>query len=317
MPTWGTIGLVILPGLLVFGSSWVINARGSVPIPGLALCVLLVAASLLRTHQLPLWSYPTLGVCLGLLLRPFWPFGLILTPLAILAMVRWFQRQELHLPRSAWLTICLMLTIGLVQPVILSIFPNRQLYFNVWGLAGDGALLAVVALGLLLARRSGIMANLFVLACGFVLCEEVLDLTYGLWKTPWGIVMMALLALWLLIVSPLWMLRARTTRGRAAGALFPAAIALACMVTLNALVRTQPYVLDNVLNLTALVPATAPPWIGVGVLASEELWPILIAGGMTAAQLFLGMALSTVLYSRLSYDKGSASPVATGWAPAP
>lgn len=297
-PTWTAIGLAILPGLLVFGSSWVVTTRESVPILGLALCAGLCLLGLKRTHHLPLWSYPTLGIALGLLIYPLWLLGILLAPLAILAIARTFQRQTVDVPRPAWVLIFLMFAIGLARPAILSAFPDHPLHANLWDLAGNGALLSVVALGLLLARRGGIRASLLVLAAGFVLCEEVLDFTYGLWKTPWGIVMMAMLASSLLIVSPLWMLRARTTRWRMVGALLPAAIALSCIVTINALVRTQPSVLDNVLNLAAIVPATAPPWIGVGVQGVGELWPILIGGGLTAAQLFLGMMLSTMLYSR-------------------
>ena len=307
VPTWKTIGLAVLPGLFVFGSSWVITAREPVPILGLALCAAICLIGLNRTHQLPLWSYPTLGISLGLLMRPLWLLGPLLVPLAILAIVRWFQRQQVAVPRLAWVLIVLIFVIGLARPAILSAFPNHDLYVNLWDLAADGALLSVVALGLLLTRRSGIMASLFVLACGFVLSEEILDFTYGLWKTPWGIVMMAILASSLLIVSPLWMVRARTTRWRIVGALLPAAIALICVVTINAIVRTQPSILDNILNLTVLVPATAPPWIGVGVQRAGELWPILIGGGLTATQLFLGLTLSTILYSRFHGNGAPAS----------
>ena len=297
-PTWTAIGLAILPGLFAFGSSWIITARESVPLLGLALCAALCLVGLMRIHRLPLWSYPTLGIALGLLIYPFWLLGILLAPLAIRAIVRTFQRQAVNVPRSAWVLIFLMFAIGLARPAMLSASPNHSLSVSLWDLAGSGALLSVVALGLLLARRGGIMASLFVLAAGFVLCEEVLDFTYGLWKTPWGIVMMAMLASSLLIVSPIWMLRARTTRWRMVGALLPAAFALRCILTINALVRTQPSILDNALNLAAIVPATAPPWIGVGVQGAGELWPILIGGGLTAAQLFLGMVLATILYSR-------------------
>jgi MFS family permease len=308
-PTWTAIGLVILPGLFVFGSSWVVSAREPVPILGLALCGAVCLVGLIRTHHLPLWSYPTLGISLGLLMRSFWLLGPLLAPLAILAIVRWFQRQRVEVPRLAWALVFLMFVIGLARPVILSVFPNHDLYVNPWDLTVDGALLSVVALGLLLARRSGIMASLFVLACGFVLSEEVLDFTYGLWKTPWGIVMMAILASSLLIVAPLWMVRARTTRWRIVGILLPAAVALSCIVTINAVVRTQPSILDNILNLTAFVSATSPPWIGVGVLGAGELWPILIGGGLTATQLFLSLMLSTILYSQFRGKDALASKV--------
>ena len=298
-PTWTVIGLVMLPGLMAFGSSWVVSAREAVPILGLVLCATLVAASFLRSCRLPVWSYTTLGVALGVLVRPFWPLGLLFAPLAVLTIVYWFRRQNLAPPRSAWILICLMAVIDLLRPAILAAFPNHHLHFNLWDLAGAGAMLSLVALGLPLARRGGIMASLFVLGACFVLYEEALDFTYGLWKTPWGIVMMSILALALLIVAPVWMLRARTSRWRLVGELLPAAIALLCIVTINTLVRTQPSTLDNILNLSSLVPATAPPWIGVGTRGVGEFWPMLLGDGMTASQLFLGLVLSAVLYSQV------------------
>lgn len=302
-PTWTTVGLMVLPGLLVFGSSWVVSARDTVPLWGLAICVTLGTAGLIRTRHIPFWSYTTLGIALSLLLQPAWILGVFLIPIAILAIVLWLRRQKVNLPKITWGLIALMVIIGLARPAVLSVFPRHHFSLNWWDLGGDGALLLVVAIGLLLARRGGIMASLLVIAAGFVLFEQVLDFTYGLWKTPWGTVMLAMLASWLLIIAPFWVTRSRTARGRMVGVLLPTAVALSFVVTINAIVRTQPAVLDELLNIAAWVPASAPPWIGVGTREAAELWPLLVGGGMTAAQLFLGVALSVVLYGRFGSEK--------------
>lgn len=302
-PTWTTVGLMVLPGLLVFGSSWVVSARDTVPFWGLAICVALGTAGLLRTRHVPLWSYPTLGIALSLLLRPAWILGVFLIPIAILAIVLWFRRQKANVPQIAWGMIALMVIIGLTRPAVLSVFPRYHFSLNWWDLGGDGALLLVVAIGLLLVRRGGMMASLFVVAAGFILFEQVLDFTYGLWKSPWGTVMLAVLAWLLLIVAPFWAARSRRARGRMMGVLLPTAAALGFVVTINAIVRTQPAVLDGVFNIAAWVPASTPPWLGVGTREAAELWPLLVGGGMTAAQLFLGVVLSVVLYGRFGSEK--------------
>lgn len=294
--SWGKIGLAILPGLFAFAASWDVNARGLIPITGLGLCVLLVVAGLIRERKFPVWGFTTLGVLFGLLLGWLWlPLGLLglLAPIIILP---WYKRSGVHVSGLAWVLVGLMIAIGVSSPAVLSIFPGYFFNWNLWDLAGDIVMLLVVAVGLLLAKRSGLVAGLFVVAAGFILWEEVLDLTYGLWKTPWGMVMIAILALLLLVVSPIWVLRSHSTRGQVLGLLLPALIALASVVTINAIVRTAPFILDRIVNVSPMVPATPKPWIGVGVRGRENLVPILIKWGMTAAQMFMGLMLAVVLY---------------------
>lgn len=294
--SWGKVGLAILPGLLAFATSWVVSARGLIPTTGLVLCVVLSIGGLVRERRFPFWSFTTLGVLFSLLVRPLWLLLGLLGLLAAIVALLWYRQRGVHIPGLLWVLLCLMIVVGLARPAVLSIFPDRDFYWNLWDLAGDGAMLLVVALGLPLAKRSGLLAGLFVVAAGFILWEGILDLTYGLWKTPWGIVMVAILALLLLVVSPAWVLRSRSTRGQAWGLLLPTFIALAIVVTINAIVRTDPAILDGIVNVSSMVPATPKPWIGVGVRGKENLVPLLIGKGMTAAQLFMGMVLAVGLY---------------------
>lgn len=294
--SWVKVGLAILPGLFAFATSWVLSARDLIPITGLGLCVLLSIAGFIRERRFPVWGFTTLGVLLSLLVGRLWLLLGLLGPLAAIVVLLWHQKGGVKVPGLAWVLLCLMMVIGVSRPAVLSNFPNRDFYWNWWDLAGDGAMLLVVAVGLLLAKRSGLLAGLFVVAAGFVLWEGILDLTYGLWKTPWGIVMVAILALLLLVISPIWVLRSRSTRGQVLGLLLPAFIALASVVTINAIVRTDPAILDGIVNVSSMVPPTSKPWIGVGVRGKENLVPLLTGGGMTAAQLFMGLVLAVVLY---------------------
>lgn len=157
-------------------------------------------------------------------------------------------------------------------------------------------MLLLIAVGLLLARREGLTTGLFIAAAGFIQWEQILDFTYCLWKTPWGIVMAAITALSLLIVSPTWVLRSRSTRGQVWGLLLPAFVALASVGVIDAVVRTNPAILDRIVNVSAIVPATPGPWCGVGVRGQENLVPLLLKNGLVAAQLFIGMVLTVVLY---------------------
>jgi MFS family permease len=308
-PAWIIVGLALTPGLVVFCNSWSLSARHLVPTVGLGLCILLGAGGLMLERRVPPWSYPALGLLFGMLIRPVWMLGIVLLPMAPLAFRMWFRKRRADFPRSAWILVYLMVLIGLASPAVLSAFPNRYFHVNLWDLSGSGAMLLVIAVGLLIARNSGVLASLFVAAAGFVLFEQVLDFTYGLWKTPWGMVMVALAAFLLLMVSPVWMLCAGSRRQRTAAALLPPLGALAFIVVISAIVRTQPAVLDKVLDLSALTAASSQDWrigVSVGSQRPEELWPILIGGALTAAHLFLGMVLTVILYRRFDSSNTAA-----------
>ncbi len=298
--SWGKVVLAILPGLFALATSWVVSASALIPITGLGLCVLLSVAGFVQERQLAVWSFPALGILILIGVAGF--FALSLGPLLLLPVLAAifalliYQRRGVNLPGLVWLLLCLMIVIGVARPAVLSLFPGRDFYWSWLDLAGDGAMLLVVAVGLPLAKRRGLLAGLLVLGAGFYLWEGILDLTYGLWNTPWGTVMVVILALSLLVISPIWVLRSRSTRGQVWGLLLPAFIALVSVVIINAVVRTDPAILDGIVNVNSIVPATPKPWIGVGVRGRENLVPLSIGGGMTAAQLFMGLVLAVVLY---------------------
>jgi hypothetical protein len=110
-----------------------------------------------------------------------------------------------------------------------------------------GVILLPVAIGLLLARRAGLLAGLIVAAAEFVLVEEILDPGYalGMWTSDSTIVTLVSVipAVFFLVVSPIWVLRSRSTRGRVAGLLVPVFVALLSVEVISGSVR--PYALDD------------------------------------------------------------------------
>lgn len=290
VPTpWGKVGLAVLPGLFALGASWMTETKDMIPTVGLGLCVLLSIFGLVRERRVPLWTLPTLGVLFSLLIRPIWLLlGLVGLLAAIVGLIWLARRKRLSdFPQMVWVLPCVMMLLGITV----------ALRFGPWFLSGDGAMLFVVATGLLLARHRGLPAGLFVATTGFILWEEIFDLTYGLWKTPWGIVMVAILALCTLVASPIWVLRARSARGQIWGLLFPAAIALTGVAVINAVVRADPTILEHIVNFRVIFPGD--PFIyGIsgGGHGRENLLLLLFRDCLAAAQLFAGMVLTVVLY---------------------
>jgi hypothetical protein len=290
VPTsWGKVGLAILPGLFALGVSWMADAKGMIPTVGLGLCVLLSVLGIIHERRVPLWTLPTLGVLFSLLIRPVWLLlGLVGLLAAIVGLIWLARRKRLSdFPQMVWVLPCVMALLGMIV----------ALRFGPWFLSGDGAMLCVVATGLLLARHRGLSAGLFVAAAGFILWEEILDPTYGLWKTPWGIIMVAILALCTLVVSPILVLRARSARGQTWGLLLPTAVALTSVAVINAVIRTDPTILEHIVNFRAMFPGD--PFIyGIsgGGHGRENLPLLLFRDCLAAAQLFTGMVLTVVLY---------------------
>jgi hypothetical protein len=266
-----------------------VQVEDLMPAVGLVLCVLLSVLDIIRERQVPVWTFTTWGVLFGLLIRSVGlPLGFVGLPAAIIALI-WLVRREhkIDLPPLVLILPCVMVLLGmLVVP-----------HFGPWVLFGDGIMLSVIAIGLLLAGRAGLSAGLFVAAAGFILWKEIFDLTYGLWKTPWGIIMVAILALFILIVSPTWVLRARSSRGQTWGLLLPSAIALTVVAVINAVVRTDPTILEHIVNFRAMFPGDRFIYgISGGSHGRENLALLLFRDCLTAAQLTIGMALTVVLY---------------------
>ncbi len=314
-PKWLILGIAVLPGWLTMRHSWHIQGQWLIPDNVILICAIICGAGFAGRPRFPIWMLPALGILFSLLIVPEWLppafsivgafafFGSwIFGHIALIAVLIWFHRQGHAAPKLAWGLIALIYLIGLAMPPILNVlFSNKAgwqglFIIQTYKLTLIGPLLLVVALGLPLARRHGVAASLFVSGTAFVLWEFIIDFTYGLWHLPWGIVMVAIFALALLIVTPAWVLLARTTRGKTLGILLPPMVALISMSITDALIRTNPVLLDSFVYIYNIVPTVPKPWIGVGSRPPELLWPMLIQNGMESLLLYISLVLSVVLY---------------------
>jgi len=297
--SWGKVGLAVLPGFFAMSTFWLAWRTGRLDAIGLGMCVLLSVAGFIRERQLPVWAFAALGVLFSSISSDF-GFVMLVGPLWLLAAIAALvvcQRRGIHIPAFVWVFLSLMLAVGVVETVVRT--ANDGFWWGnlIFSHAPTGAVLLPVAVGLLLARRSGVLAGLFVLATGFGLMYGTIDPFYGVGKSPWGIVMNVILAGSLLVVSPVWVLRSRSKRGRVWGLLLPAFIALTSIVAINAIVRTDPAILERIVNFRAVFPGDPFVYgISGGTRGKDNLVYLLISYGLTAAQLFMGTALAVALY---------------------
>lgn len=299
VPTpWAKVVLAILPGLLTIGASGIVstNTRGLIPIAGLGLCVLVSVIGTILERQVPTWTFTAWGVLFGLLGGYLWLLLGLPSLLAVTIALVMVHRRGIRIPRQVWWILAAVVGLS-----FLPAFNDRDVYSYAlslwWSLAATGFTLILIAPGLLFAKHHGVLAGLLVVALGFPLWEGMLDLTYCLWKTPWGIVMVVTLAFLLLVVSPVWVLRSRSRRGQIWGLLLPAFIALASVTAINATVRTDPAILERIVDFRALYPGD--PFV-YGCIGRNQnrgaLVPLLVRDGLTSAQLFAGPVLAVVLY---------------------
>ena len=209
-----------------------------------------------------------------------------LAAIAALAVYRVFKQHGLPTPRSGWVLLGLMALVGMAGAIVGAITdrsPDKwmalaaNLPLQLWWM---GSILLPVAIGLPLARRDGLLAGLVLVAFQSVLVDEIFDPTYsvGFWAY-WEpsaildqakIVLSYLPALLFLVVTPIWMLRSRSTRGRVLGLLLPPFIAL---------VSTD--VIESVALRGTLGGYSIGSWLTRGV---------------STAQLSLLLALAAVMY---------------------
>ena len=275
---WMKVGLAILPGLFAIGTSsglfkavFGTSIGHSLDESGLiAVCVLLIGVGLVRERRLAVWSFPALGIILIGVWRwmppafvdhtsPFWQGAAPALILVVLAAIGAFavyhvcRQHRTRIPRLAWILLGLVIlanVAGVTTSTIADRSPNKwtallaTLPPTFWGM---GLILLPVAIALLLARRDGLLAGLIVVAAEFVLVDEIFDPAYalGLWTSNPTIVTLVSVvpAIFFLVVSPIWVLLSRSTRGRVCGLLVPVFIALASGEIISGTVR--PYYLDN------------------------------------------------------------------------
>jgi len=301
---WAKVGLALLPGFFAIGAIWIPDGIGRVTAIGLVLGMV----GFLFERRVAVWSFMALGMFFGLSSL----LGLALGPLLLLAAIVSLvacRRRGIHAPDMVWILLGLMIAAGAVAAAVLA--GNGSSFWSslYLSLAPAGGILLPVAVGLLFARRNGVLTGLLVLAAGFVLVDWTIDPTYGLWQTPWGIVMNVILAGLLLVASPVWVLRSRSKRGRVWGLLLPAFIALTGVVAINAIVRTDPAILERIVNFRAMFPGDPFVYgISGGSLGKDNLMYLLIKDGLIAAQLFMGMALAAALYPWVESQWSGAGP---------
>jgi len=265
----------------------------------------IVVAGLIVERRPAVWSFSALGLLLfsapgwlftlfarfGDSRSPFWqvapPYlmSAALAAIAALAAYRVFKQHGLHIPRSGWVLLGLMVLVS-VADAITGVITDRNP--NKWGsllaylplvLWWTGLILLPVAIGLPLARRDGLLAGLVLVASQFVLVDEIFDPTYsvGFWAY-WEpsaildkakIVLSYLPALFFLVITPIWMLRSRSTRGRVLGLLLPPFVAL---------VSTD--VIASIALRGALGGYSMGSWLTHGVSTAHLLLPLALAAVM-------------------------------------
>ena len=207
-------------------------ATGSSLLPAL-LCLALVAGGFVRERRLPAWGFPALGVLLaalpmalmGLLVDPaagppppvydlvvsrLWPGALWATSLVVVAR----QRARFRMTVPAWLLLGLLVLLNPLLFMLVGVY-----------------LLFPVAIGLLLARRGGLLAGLVVVAGLYWMADGIFDPGYGMliWSSNYAaeLVVSSLPIVSFLILPSIWVLRARSNWERMRGLLLPPAIGLA------------------------------------------------------------------------------------------
>lgn len=252
---WRKVGLALLPGLLVIGlrSGLIRSVFGQdiqhwLDQPGLViLCFLLIIGGWLVERHLAAWSFPALGILLFVLpitamnlmvdfasslplsLSPdmiSWLWLGLMGSLVIAIFVRHRHLLQMSQPGWRWLGL-LVLALLLIGPAQ-SLVSMDEVTFPVLAMGllfGGGMWLFPLAIGLLLARRSGLLAGLIVVAAEFWWVDGIFDASYGLliWTSHELAerVVSLLPALCFLVVPVLWVLRANSDRGRIGGLLWP------------------------------------------------------------------------------------------------
>lgn len=296
---WWQVALAVLPGLLILAGTWPglrllipLAQTGLFTIAGavaflrrfaLPLCLVPAIAVWTRTRRFPAWGLTALGATFGLLAGEHLFF---LGTCGLLAAARYMfvaHQRGMVISRWAWL--------GLGTAVALAFVPTVDVYPQTWTLMGVGATLLVALLGLPLAQRHGIGAGLTVVAAWLAWGAGPWDSGYGLSGTVWADAARGGLGL-LLVLAPLWVLRARSTGSQAWGLLVPAALALAGSAVTAAIVHTDPGILERTLGL----PPPPGLVIGYGNLGPKYLRPLLLHEGLVAVQMLLALAVAVSLY---------------------
>ena len=262
---WPVVLVAVLPGLLLTLSrlnfEWL---RPMLPTTILVFVLPALAIPILwwRKREVPVWGLWAGGAMAWLLiyllaagittLLPVrmqtygWltMYALELVLAAVLFAILLSRRQ---LPRSAWAAVGLVALAYVLALVLLGwIYPEEAHRLStqqhlLGALPGPAEGLFLVALGLLAARRHGVLALLVVLG-GYVYIFTDSDYLFGYRQRDWATLQLYLATMCFLfmVVAPVALLRARTKAGRAAGLFVPVIIVLAARLFVPAWVVNLP-----------------------------------------------------------------------------
>jgi hypothetical protein len=325
---WRATGLAIVLGILILSALWSGRFDWLWPGSGLLFCLLLAVKQRWANRQLPVWSYPLCGLALYTLAIPFllWhalaPWFLPL--LVLLILTGWgyaFFTLLAQGKQISWLPWLVAMIIVLASVLMMALFSSPQGWPAWWTLMWmlQNALAMPVTSWLAfaavpLALRSGLRAALLVLGLGFITWEGFsLDFTYALAGSAWANLMLLIWTLMLLVIAPLWVLRARSRLQQVLGLTIPLLLALVAIVPLEAMARAAPWLVTDIFELSRYLPDSGENSVGVGTRAARQLLPILRQNGIEAGALLINWLLIVLLYDRLGRVKrrpvGSASAV--------
>jgi hypothetical protein len=247
---WNQALLAVVPGLLAALGLVSADFSATMAVGGLLLSAFLVAAYWGNGRQLPGWSLLAAGMLaaaalalaagvlggLAALLAGQGARQLVLLGLlAVLTGSLGHGTLGRRVPRLAWALLALVVVCQLAVRV------KYFVLFGVsWEVAGQWlsislyaavmALLLPVALGLRLAPRYGRLALLFVVGMVFISLRLLLDVNHQvsdwLGESPALAAYQAFVPLLFTVAAPLWFARAPSARGRVAGLLALAALAV-------------------------------------------------------------------------------------------
>ncbi len=166
--------------------------------------------------------------------KPWWQVGLAILPGVMIFVDTNLDNLgwDVRLPRSVTLSALILLSIS---SIVWAIARRRSFGVAAWGLIPLGLLVAaglfgvtgiystyfvLVAVGLLLVKYSGLRAGLFVLAGGLMPMSWHIEPAVFLWDSPfWNAFSEVSLTVLFFILTPIWVLRARSVYSQAAGLL--------------------------------------------------------------------------------------------------
>lgn len=257
-PSWLQALAAIAPGVLIVSGYWLFRLLPSEYVApmtwlawGLALVLLALGLGALRRGwRHTAWAWPAVGLlawlALAQVLRASTNPGLLIqhglfvgVAVLVIGVAAW---RGLRLPRAAWLLLGVMVVLALGRAAY-QVFTQSyfgadnplayRAYLVLAGLLPAALVVMLLVPGRLIARWHGVSAVLLLLGPCALLIDLLADPTYGVRSSPvpsqalWAPLLRSLLYGGLLIVVPLWVLRARTAAQQVSGVAVGLVVALA------------------------------------------------------------------------------------------